>query len=107
MLLATVADAHRNGINVVPKSCPELNHTERIKSQVLAKIGKPPRLHRVEVSRHHGGNYRVNIWEQPEPDRFLAVTSGARIRASYYLTVSDSGDIIDSNPPLTKLCSST
>jgi hypothetical protein len=33
------------------------NHTERIKSQVLAKIGKLPRLGRVEVSRHHGGHY--------------------------------------------------
>ena len=101
MLLATVADAHRNGINVVPKSCPELNHTERIKSQVLAKIGKPLRLDRVEVSRHHSGNYRVNIWEQPEPDKTLAVSIADRIRSSFYLTVSDTGEIIHSNPPLT------
>jgi hypothetical protein len=84
----------------------EANHTERIKSQVLAKIGRPPRLHRVEVSRHHNGNYRVNIWEQPEPDKNIAVSIGARIRWSYYLTVSDTGEIIDSNPPLTDLCSS-
>ena len=82
------------------------NHTEKIKSQVLAKIGKPPRLDRVEVSRHHNGNYRVNIWEQPEPNKNIAVTFGARIRSSYYLTVSDTGEIIHSNPPLTKLCSS-
>jgi hypothetical protein len=41
----------------------EPNHTEKIKSQVLAKIGKPPRLHRVEVSRHHGRKYRVNLRE--------------------------------------------
>jgi hypothetical protein len=81
------------------------NHTERIKAQVLAKIGKLPRLGRVEVSRHHGGKYRINIWEQPEPDRNLVVTIAARIRSSYYLTVSDTGEIIDSNPPLTKLCS--
>ena len=52
----------------------EPNHTEKIKSQVLAKIGKPPRLHRVEVCNHHNGKYRVNIWEQPEPDKSLAVT---------------------------------
>ena len=106
MLLATVADAHRNGINVVPKSCPELKHTERIKSQVLAKIGKPLRLDRVEVSRHQSGNYRVNIWEQPEPNKNFAVTFGPRIRSSYYLKVSGTGEIIDSIPPLTKLCSS-
>jgi hypothetical protein len=83
-----------------------VDHREKIKSQVLAKIGKPPRLDRVEVSRHHNGNYRVNIWEQPEPNKNIAVTIGARIRSSYYLKVSESGEIIDSNPPLAKLCSS-
>jgi hypothetical protein len=81
-------------------------HTERIKSQVLAKIGKPPRLDRVEVSRHHGRKYRVNIWQQPESDENIAVTISPRIRWSYYLTVSDTGEILHSNPPLAKLCSS-
>lgn len=82
------------------------NHTETIKSQVLAKIGRPPRLKRVEVSRHHGGNYRVNIWQQPEFDSSLAVTLNPRIGLSYYLTVSNTGEILDSDPPLSKLCSS-
>ncbi len=86
---------------------PEPNHTEKIKSQVLAKIGTPCRLHRVEVSKHHNGNYRVNIWEQPEPVKNVAVTASARIRSSYYLKVSDAGEIIRSNPPLAKLGSST
>ncbi len=76
------------------------NHTGRIKSQVLAKIGKPPRLDHVEVSRHGNGKYRVNIWEQPEPNKNILVTVGRRIRSSYYLTVSDTGEIIDSDPPL-------
>ena len=53
------------------------NHSEKIKSQVLAKIGKPPRLDRVEVSRHHNGHYRVNIWEQPEPNKSFAITLAA------------------------------
>ena len=82
------------------------NYTEKIKSQVLAKIGKPPRLDRVEVSRHHNGNYRVNIWEQSEPNKNIAVTASPHIRLSYYLKVSGTGDIIDSNPPLTKVGSS-
>lgn len=86
---------------------PELNHTEKIKLQVLAKIGKPPRLDRVEVSRHHNGKYRVNIWQQPEPDKNITVTIGPRIGPSYYLTVSDKGEIIRSDPPLIKLGSST
>jgi hypothetical protein len=79
------------------------NYTEKIKSQVLAKIGKPPRLDRVEVSRHHNGRYRVNIWQQPEPNKDISVSFGARIGLSYYLTVSETGEIIDSNPPLTKV----
>ena len=82
------------------------NHTEKIKAQVLAKIGKPPRLDRVEVSRHHNGHYRVNIWEQSEASTSFAVMSAPRIGSSYYLTVSETGEIIDSNPPMTKLGSS-
>lgn len=82
------------------------NYTERIKSQVLAKIGRPPRLDHVEISRHHNGKYRVNIWQQPEPDKSFAVTIAPRIGLSYYLTVSDTGEIIDSNPPMVQLGSS-
>ena len=79
------------------------NHTAVIKSQVLARIGPPPRLHRVEVCKQHNGKYRVNIWEQTEPKKNIAVTPSPRIGLSYYLTVSDTGEIIRSNPPLTKL----
>jgi hypothetical protein len=79
------------------------NHTEEIKSQVLAKVGRPLGLRRVEVCRHHNGNYRVNIWVQPEADGDFASAISARIRSSYYLKVSDAGRIIHSNPPLTKI----
>jgi hypothetical protein len=79
------------------------NHTDKITSQVLEKIGRPPRLHRVEVCRHHHGNYRVNVWEQLEPTGDYAFSTNVRISSSYYLKVSDSGEIINSNPPLAKL----
>ena len=82
------------------------NHTEKIKSQVLDKVGRPARLDRVEVCRHHDGNYRVNIWEQLEPTGEFAFSMAVHIRSSYYLKVSDTGEIIRSNPPLTKLDSS-
>jgi hypothetical protein len=82
------------------------NHIEKIKSQVIAKIGKPPRLDRIEVCNHHNGKYRVNIWQQSEIDKGVAVTASARIGLSFYLTVSESGEIIASNPPMTKLGSS-
>ena len=79
------------------------NHTEKIKAQVLEKVGRPPRLDHVEVCRHHGGNYRVNIWEQLEPMEDSALSMRVHIRSSYYLKVSDTGEIIRSNPPLAKL----
>ena len=83
---------------------PEPNHTEKIKSQVLTKTGTPPRLHRVEVSKHHNGKYRVNLWEQPEQKTScFAVTVSVRIGRSYYLTVSETGEIINSNPPMAKV----
>ena len=105
--MENVKNTVRNKDEAVPVEQPqEANHTERIKSQVLAKIGKPPRLDRVEVCQHHNGKYRVNIWQQPEPDKSFAVTIAPRIGPSYYLTVSDTGEIIDSQPPMTKLCSS-
>ena len=79
------------------------NHTAKIKSQVLAKIGKPPRLDHMEISRHDNGKYRINIWQQPEPNKNFAVTTSPRIGLSYYLTVSATGEIIDSNPPMTQI----
>ncbi len=85
------------------ESLESANHTEKIKSQVLEKIGRPPRLHRVEVCQHHDGNYRVNIWERHEPLGDYTSSVCVQIRSSYYLKVSDTGEILRSNPPLTKL----
>jgi hypothetical protein len=82
----------------------EPNHTDKIRSQVLAKIGTPPRLDRVEVCRHHNRKYRVNIWQQFELNKNIAVTPSSRIGLSYYLTVSDTGEIIHSDPPMVKPC---
>lgn len=90
-----------------PRAVAVPDHTDRIVSQVLAKTGTPPRLDRVEVSRHHNGNYRVNIWQQATPSRDIMVTVGSRIWSSYYLKVSSTGEITHSNPPLAKLGSST
>ena len=100
--MGKVKDVTAKGNEPAPLEQPEkVDHSERIKSQVLSKIGKPPRLHRVEVSKHDNGNYRVNIWQQPEPIK--DVMTDPRIGASYYLKVSKSGEIIRSNPPLTQM----
>lgn len=79
------------------------NHTAVIKSQVLAKIGHPLQLDRLEVCKQHNGKCRGNVWKKTEPKKNIAVTPSPRIALSYYLTVSDKGEIINSNPPLTTL----
>ncbi|QDT08180.1 hypothetical protein [Planctomycetes bacterium K23_9] len=86
------------------KSAPvaESDHTEKIKSQILEKAGRPPSLHHVEVCRHHNGNYRVNVWEKLKPTGDSAFSTEVHIGASYYLKVSDSGEIMACNPPLTQ-----
>jgi len=80
----------------------ESDHTDKVKTQILEKTGRPPRLHHVEVCRHHNGNHRVNVWENLEPTGDSAFSSRVHIGASYYLKVSESGEIIQSNPPLTQ-----
>lgn len=77
-----------------------LDHTDRIESQILEQIGRPAGLYRVEVCQHHNGNYRVNLWEKVEATGDSAFSTAIRIGASYYLKVSDSGEILHSNPPL-------
>lgn len=79
----------------------DLDHTDKIESQILEKIGRPAGLYRVEVCQHHNGNYRVNLWEKVEATGDSAFSTAVRIGASYYLKVNDSGEIVHSNPPLT------
>jgi hypothetical protein len=53
MLLATVADAHRNGITVVPESCPELNQKDRI-IEALGPLGEHlPSVDEETLSRYY------------------------------------------------------
>jgi hypothetical protein len=105
--MESVNNTPTNKNEAVPVEPPrEANHTERIKVQVLAKVGKPPRLDRVEVCQHHNGKYRVNIWQRLQANKTIAVAPSSRIGLSYYLTVSDTGEIIHSDPPLAKACSS-
>ncbi len=75
--------------NAEPVAAPD--HTERIKSQVVAEFGGPPRLYRVAASRHHKGNDGASIGEEPDPIESSAVSIGFRIRSSYYLKVPETG----------------
>jgi hypothetical protein len=101
--MAKTKDTPTNKDNETAEKSRQSSHTDKIKSQVLEKIGKLPRFDHVAISPLHNGKYRVNIWQQTEPDKNLAITTGLRIGLSYYLTVSDMGEIIHSDPPMTKI----
>lgn len=88
-----------------PAETPD--HAAKIRAQVLEKVGRPPGMHQLEVCQHHNGNYRVNLWEKSEPVGDFALSARLYIRSSYYLKVSDTGEILTSNPPLTKLAASS
>ncbi|KAA1258839.1 hypothetical protein LF1_13630 [Rubripirellula obstinata] len=82
------------------ETAAQSDHTVTIKTQILEITGRPPRLHHVEVCQHHNGNYRVNVWENLAPTGDSEYSTTVHIGASYYLKVSDSGEILSSNPPL-------
>jgi hypothetical protein len=99
--MAKAQNTPTNKVEATAEQPKQPSHTDKIKSQVLAKIGNLPRFDHVAISPLHNGKYRVNIWQQTEPDKNIAITTGLRIGLSYYLTVSDTGEIIHSNPPMT------
>jgi hypothetical protein len=103
MQKADKSAAGRGGEPLPAAQTKQPNHAEKIASQVLAKVGMPPRFDRVEVCEHHHGKYRVNIWQQFEANNLIAVTPSSRVGLSYYLTVSETGEIVHSDPPMTKV----
>ena len=52
MLLATVADAHRNDIKIVNESFPQLNQQDRI-IEALGSARHIPRVHKETLSRYY------------------------------------------------------
>ena len=52
MRLPIVADTHRNGIKVVPESCPELNRKDRI-SKALGSVSHIPKVHEEPLARYY------------------------------------------------------
>ena len=50
--MATVADAPRSGLKVVPKPCPERNQRDRI-LEALGSVSHIPRVHEEPLSRYY------------------------------------------------------
>ena len=62
--LPTVADAHRNGIKVVPESCPELTRKDRI-TKALGSVSHIPRVHEEPLSRYHKYLMQHSVSDMP------------------------------------------
>lgn len=67
-----------------------------IEEQVLHRLGKPVGLRNVQVRKLWENRYRVNV-------RIGESAVFARIANSYFVTADGDGNIIDSNPVMTKL----
>jgi hypothetical protein len=63
---------------------------------VIAALGEPPDFLRVTVVKVWGDHFRVNVHAGAD------VTS-ARVVHSYFLTVADNGQVVGSEPAITRL----
>ena len=69
-----------------------------IEEQVIHRLGKPDGLRKVQVRRLWEDHYRVNV--------LIGENAGsAKIANSYFVETDSDGNIVDSNPKMTKLCS--
>jgi hypothetical protein len=62
---------------------------------VMAGLGRPGDLLNVTVRRVAGSNYRVNVVTGADPTQ-------ARIAHSFFVSVDDQGNVLDSSPPLAR-----
>jgi hypothetical protein len=67
-----------------------------IRVNVLAALGRPADLHRVNVVSLWGDHYRVNVVTGADPTL-------ARIPHSYFLAADARGNIIAATPPIARL----
>ena len=70
-----------------------------IQERVLRRLGRPPRLHSIDVKHLWGKKYRVNIWIKTNTDE--PVTSYS-LQHSYFITMSEE-NIMKSNPPIERV----
>jgi hypothetical protein len=68
-----------------------------IEEQVIHRLGKPDGLYKVQVRKLWEDHYRVNV--------LLGNAATAKITNSYFVETDSDGNIVDSNPKMTKLCS--
>jgi hypothetical protein len=97
-----------------PKSKPKSDKTKiekvktRVKEQILAALGKPPKLWRIDVHLYKHGRARVNIWQNKkrEPTKGVlgphedVIIDQKIITDSHYLWLSKTAIIEEASPPI-------
>jgi hypothetical protein len=85
----------RTGHSEPPPSTPAApDAADLIREKVLAALGEPPDLLRVQVKPLWGSYYRANV--------FVGKGFKARMAHSFFLDV-DGGEIVSSAPPIQRL----
>lgn len=67
-----------------------------VRDKVMSQLGRPARLHRVQVTRVWDNHYRVNVFVG------LDATS-CKVAHSYFLKADGNGKILSSSPAITRL----
>jgi hypothetical protein len=82
-------------VSNVVESAEKERREAAISRHVLDLLGRPDVPHTVRVRHLWDGRYRVNVFIGPE-------RAFAEIAHSYFLSVDDNGNIVESAPPIRK-----
>ena len=85
-------DAPRNPVDRKPA----------IKQSILRYLGHPPNLHKINVTSVNGDNYRITIYCH-RFNKLLLMGMENYIAHTMFVKVDENGEILESNPPITKL----
>ena len=80
-----------------PRAQPEKQAADQlvgvIEGHVLQALGRPQDLHRLQVRRVWGDNYRVNVFTGPD-------AASAKVAHSFFVVVDVDGNIKTSTPAI-------
>jgi ketosteroid isomerase-like protein len=80
-----------------PEQKPTVGEERLLVQQVLARLGRPRNLHRIDARKVWGDRYRVNVYCADETDRPVKTVS---MTDSFFVTFRD-GELA-SNPPIAR-----
>ena len=78
------------------------NRKEKVIRQVLDVTGEIDNLHEIKASNVFGNNWRLDIWCWYLHPNTLESTRAYRIDYSYFITIDETGAILESTPELGK-----